>query len=117
MGLSGDAGSLVAGAAAHMAITGLLTIALMAPMAFLASAGRGYLPPLGFALLTVFLAQVLAAMGWGAWFPWSVPALYSGLGGPSAEPPGSGSFGVVALTSIVGAVATFAWWERADHTT
>ena len=56
----------------------------MPPVALLASAGRGYLPPLGWAILTVFLAQILAAIGWGAWFPWSVPALFSGLAGPRA---------------------------------
>jgi ABC-2 type transport system permease protein len=117
VGLSGGSGPLVMGAAAHVAVTALQTIALMTPITFLASAGRGYLPPLGFALLTVFLAQVLAALGWGAWFPWSVPALYSGLGGASVEPLGFTSVVVVAITSLAGAVATFAWWELADQTT
>src|SRR5205823_6293783 len=57
--------------------TALLTVSLVAPVALVASAGRGYLPPVGFALLAMFLAQIVAAIGWGAYFPWSVPALYS----------------------------------------
>ncbi|HUV07130.1 MAG TPA: hypothetical protein VMX75_05335, partial [Spirochaetia bacterium] len=55
-----------------------LTLALMSPVAILASVGRGYLPPFGWVILTLFLSQLIAAMGWGSWFPWSVPALFSG---------------------------------------
>jgi ABC-2 type transport system permease protein len=40
----------------------------MTPVALLASAGRGYLPPLGWVFLTFFLAQILAAIGWGHGF-------------------------------------------------
>jgi ABC-2 type transport system permease protein len=59
-----------------MAITACLTIALVTPIAFFASVGRGYLPPLGAAILAVILAQVIVATGWGEYFPWAVPALY-----------------------------------------
>jgi ABC-2 type transport system permease protein len=61
----------------------LLTIMLMPFVALFASAGRGYLPPLGWAFLTMALAQIAAVLGWGDWF-WSVPALLSGMG-PRAE--------------------------------
>ncbi|MEJ2752236.1 MAG: ABC transporter permease, partial [Chloroflexota bacterium] len=63
-------------------VTALLTILLLTPIAFSASAGRGYLPPMGAALLTLLLAQLVAAAGWGEYFPWSIPALYSGMAGP-----------------------------------
>jgi hypothetical protein len=43
-------------AAGNLIVTAGLTIALMSPVALLASAGRGYLPPLGWAFLTLFLA-------------------------------------------------------------
>jgi ABC-2 type transport system permease protein len=88
----------------------------MTPVALLASAGRGYLPPLGWAFLTVFLAQILAAIGWGAWFPWSVPALYSELAGPRADQIGLQSYIVVGVTCVTGLVGTFAWWHSADQT-
>jgi ABC-2 type transport system permease protein len=102
--------------AADLAVTTGLTLALMPPVALLASAGRGYLPPLGWAMLTVFLAQIMAATGWGAWFPWSVPALFSGLAGPRADQIGPQSFALVALVLAAGLAATFAWWRSADQT-
>jgi ABC-2 type transport system permease protein len=116
LGLPGGSPALLRQAIGNLAGTALLTIALQSGAAFLASAGRGYLAPLGFALLTVFLAQILAALGFGGLFPWSVPALYSGVAGPRAGLVGAGGFLAVALTSLAGLVATFLWWRRADQT-
>jgi ABC-2 type transport system permease protein len=93
----------------------LLTFMLMPFVAFFASVGRGYLPPLGWAFLTMALAQIASALGWGDWFPWSVPGLLSSLNGPRAEPIAAHSYMVVLLAFIVGAVATFAWWQSADQ--
>ncbi|MCB0229543.1 MAG: bacitracin ABC transporter permease, partial [Anaerolineae bacterium] len=74
-----------------------------------------YLPPLGWALLTLVLAQIMAALGWGDWFPWSVPALASGMAGPPAELTGPHSYLVVLLMCFVGLAATFIWWRSADQ--
>ncbi|MCB0121957.1 MAG: ABC transporter permease, partial [Caldilineaceae bacterium] len=52
----------------------MLTLALMPFVALLSSTGRGYLPPIGWTFLTVFLANIVAYTGWGDWFPWTVPA-------------------------------------------
>lgn len=117
VGLPGWSGITLADGAYDLALTAGLSILLLGPTAFLASASRGYLAPLGFAILTIFLAQITAATGWGAWFPWSVPALFSGLAGPRAGLLSPLSYVLVALTSLMGVVATFAWWHRADHTT
>ena len=84
-------------------------------MAFVASAGRGYLLPMGFVILTLALAQIVAVAGWGAFFPWSVPALYSNLAGPQGEQATTLSFALVLLTAVVGLLATFAWWQYADQ--
>ena len=72
--------------------TAAMTLLLMTPVAFIASMGRGYLPPLGWAVLTIFFSQIIAATGWGDWFPWSVPALYSEVLGPRAEQLGIHSY-------------------------
>jgi ABC-2 type transport system permease protein len=93
-----------------------LTIALLPFVALLASVGRGYLPSFGWTLLTVFLAQIAAAMGWGDWFPWSVPALFSGAAGPRAELLGTHSYIIVIFSSLIGLAATFWWWRNADQT-
>ena len=93
-----------------------LTIALLPFVALLASVGRGYLPPLGWTILTVALAQIAAITGWGDWFPWAVPALFSGAAGPRSELIGIHSYVIVILASMVGLAATFAWWRNADQT-
>jgi ABC-2 type transport system permease protein len=93
-----------------------MTLLLMTPVAFIASMGRGYLPPLGFAILTVFFAQIIAAIGWGDWFPWSVPALFSGAAGPREDLIGVHSYLLVILAGILGLAATFYWWRGADQT-
>jgi ABC-2 type transport system permease protein len=99
-----------------MFITAAMTLLLMTPVAFIASIGRGYLPPLGWAVLTIFFSQIVAATGWGDWFPWSVPALYSGVVGPRSEQLGAHSYILVILTGGMGLIATFWWWLNADHT-
>jgi ABC-type transport system involved in multi-copper enzyme maturation permease subunit len=98
-----------------LSVTAGLTIALVTPVAFVASAGRGYLAPMGFVILAVVLAQIVAAAGWGALFPWSVPALHSGLAGAQTDQLSTASYVIVILTSLVGLAATLAWWRFADQ--
>ena len=93
-----------------------MTLLLMTPVAFIASMGRGYLPPLSWAVLTIFFSQIIAATGWGDWFPWSVPALFSGVVGPRAEQLGTHSYVLVILAGVTGLIATFWWWRSADQT-
>lgn len=72
--------------------------------------------PLGLALLLLFLAQIMAATGWGEWFPWSVPALLSGAAGPEAAALGTASYAGIAVTSSAGILGTILWWRRTDQT-
>ena len=96
--------------------TAAMTLLLMTPVAFIASMGRGFLPPLGWAVLTIFFSQIIAATGWGDWFPWSVPALFSGVVGPRSEQLGIHSYLLVILAGLIGLVLTFWWWRSADQT-
>ena len=114
IGLPRWSANIALGGTIMLAVTSLLTIALVTPVAFVASAGRGYLPPIGFAIVALVLAQVLAAAGWGPLFPWSIPALCAGIvRGASLD---GSSYVIVVLTSLAGLAATFAWWRFADHT-
>ena len=88
-----------------------LTIALATPIAFAASAWRGYLPPIGVMILAMGVAQLTNAAGWGEYFPWAVPALYV-----QGENLGAISYIIVILTGIAGISGTFLWWEMADQT-
>jgi ABC-2 type transport system permease protein len=94
----------------------LLTIALLPFVALFAGIGHGELPPIGWIVLTVALAQVAAITGWGDWFPWSVPALFSGAAGPRSELLGIHSYILVVLAGLAGLAATFYWWRTADQT-
>jgi ABC-2 type transport system permease protein len=94
-----------------VAIAACLTIALVTPIAFFASAGHGYLPPMGVALLILFLVQVFGQAGWGEYFAWAVPGLYA-----QGESLGAISYVIVILTSVAGVAGTLSWWELADQT-
>ena len=115
IGLPGWSSGLVPHAVARLALTAALAIALIPPVALAASAGRGYLPPIGVMFLAIFLAQVVAALGWGAYFPWSVPALAAGVAGPGLRDLGPESYLLVALTGLAGIGGTAAWWCLADQ--
>lgn len=96
--------------------TAVFTIPLMSFVALLASMGRGYLPPFGWTIFTLFLANLAVILGWGDWWPWSIPGLFSGVGGPRAEVLGVHSYMILVIASIIGFVATFYWWRSADQT-
>ncbi|MEQ4724594.1 ABC transporter permease [Nonomuraea sp. B19D2] len=85
------------------------------PLALAASIGRGYLAAVGVLFGIIFTSQVIAALGYGAVFPWSVPGLYAGIAGAGQDPPGPLGLLLVTATAAAGAAATAAWWNRADH--
>ena len=99
-----------------LAVTALLTILVALPFGFFASAGHGYLPPMGAILATVVVTQIITWAGWGEFFPWAVPALYAGMGTVSSGHLGAISYMLVMLICLVGIIATLLWWERADQT-
>jgi ABC-2 type transport system permease protein len=116
VGLPGWSTELLWRSAGTIAATGVLAFALLTPVALFAGIGHGYLAPLGWAFLTMALAQIAGLMGWGDWFPWAVPALFSQAGGPRSVQLGPHSYIVLALASAAGLVATLAWWRSADQT-
>jgi ABC-2 type transport system permease protein len=96
--------------------TAVLTMPLMSFVALLASIGRGYLPPFGWTIFTLFIANISAILGWGDWLPWAIPGLFSGTAGPRAELLGVHSYIILVVTSLLGIAATFYWWRSADQT-
>ena len=102
--------------AGDIVVAGGLTLLVSTPVAFFASAGRGYMAGLAWALLTLVLAEVTGALGWAGWFPWAVPALFTGIAGERAALIGPYSYVVVALACAAGVAGTVWWWRNADHT-
>jgi len=95
--------------------TSLLTILVSTFVAFFASYGRGYLLSLGYVISTMVLSQLVAALGHGAYLPWSIPALYSGAAGPEQAQMSWFSYTLVIIFSVLGYIVTVLWWNKADH--
>lgn len=98
---------------ATLAVVVCLTIFNVFPFAFFASLGRGYLLPMGVTLLVIVIANFIVVAGWGNYFPWAVPALYT-------EPNGKGnleaaSYLLVLFTGLAGMAGTYLWWRFADQ--
>lgn len=96
--------------------TTLQTVILGTPIAFFAVWGKGYLAPLGFAALIIVFAQVIAATGYGSYFPWAVPGLYSAAGEEYKEQLNLISYMLLVLTGVAGYAATTIHWRYADQT-
>jgi ABC-2 type transport system permease protein len=97
-------------------VTAGLTFMLMPFVAFFASSGRGYLPPMGWTILILVFANIVSVLGWGDWFPWAVPLLVSKMVTTNADVVGTHSYLLVLLAFIGGLAATVAWWQSADQT-
>ncbi len=100
--------------AARLAVLAVLSGLLALPVAAVASMGRGYLPAVGGLLLLVVLAQTATIAGAGAWWPWSVPAVWAM--GPEAGMPAVAAVRllVVPAVALAGAVLTVQWWRQAE---
>lgn len=108
-----DAGTLRA--AVQVLVVAVLTALLTLPLAFVASARRGYLPGVGALLGLVVVTQIATVAGAGAWFPWAAPGLWAGMGGPAAAAAVTPAQLLLALpVGAVGAASTVRWWASAE---
>jgi ABC-2 type transport system permease protein len=115
VGIPGAFPGMESAAFGYAVVIVILSFMLMPLVAWFASMGRGFLPPLAWAIGTLAITNIANLLGWADWFPWAVPILVASLAGPKAEPVGFHSFLMVALTFIVGLAATFWWWQSADQ--
>jgi len=111
IGLPGGSAGVFLQGSLKAAIVAGLTILVVMPFALFASIGRGYLLPIGAAILTLIMANVVTIAGWGEYFPWAIPGLYSQ---PKIALPAA-SFWVILLTGLAGIAATYLWWKFADQ--
>ena len=114
--LPGWSGSTAAAGLGAVLAAALMAVLLTTPFGLAASVGRGYLAAVGVMFVVVFLSQIIAALGYGHLFPWSVPALSSGVAGEDRTMPGPLGYGLVVLTGAAGAIGTAIWWTTADQT-
>jgi ABC-2 type transport system permease protein len=114
LGLPGWSAAVLADGLVHVWGGAGLTFLIVLPVAFAAGVGRGYLAPLGLAMLLLILAQIVGATGRGELFPWAIPALFAQVAGEAGGGITVISYVIVAVTGVAGAAGTFAWWTRAD---
>jgi len=57
------------------------------------------------------MANLVAVLGWGEYFPWAVPMFYAQRENSLAPI----SYWIVFLTGLVGMIATYLWWKYADQ--
>jgi ABC-type transport system involved in multi-copper enzyme maturation permease subunit len=110
--LPGGSTSVILHDSGLVVMTACLAIVVVLPFAFFASVGRGYLLPVGVAILTLMMTNLVAIIGWGELFPWAVPGLYA----MGESPLTSISYWIVFLTGLIGMIATHLWWKYADQT-
>ncbi len=109
--LPGGSISIILQSSAVVVKTSCLVIAVILPFALFASIGRGYLLPIGVAILMMMMINLVEIVGWGEYFPWAVPELFAQ--GKSPLPPVS--YWIVFFTALAGMIATYLWWKYADQ--
>lgn len=105
---------LVEGAGTVLA-TAAWTVVLALSFALAACLGRGYLAAVATMFAVLFCSQILASLGYGRYFPYSVPSLGTGATGDRYPPPGCVGYGLVLLLGAGSWAALALWWQRADH--
>jgi ABC-2 type transport system permease protein len=109
--LPGGSTSVIFQNSIPLAVCTLLTIVAVFPFAFIASAGRGYLLPIGAAVFILMLTNLVAVIGWGDYFPWGIPGLYV----QGKIPLTPVNLSIVLLTGLAGMLLTDLWWKNADQ--
>jgi ABC-type transport system involved in multi-copper enzyme maturation permease subunit len=92
-----------------------LAYLLVPVVAWITTLGRGYMPPLGFAVAMLALGNIFAKTGWAVWFPWSIVPLLIGVVGQPVQTLPPGSFVVLALTFTAGVAGTVWQFIYADN--
>jgi ABC-2 type transport system permease protein len=115
LGLPGFSAWLAMGAIGKALLAAAVSFLLVPPVAWITVVGRGYMPPLGFAIATLALGNLFSKTGWAEWFPWSiVPAMIGMVGKPVGALP-VGSYVVIAATFVVGVAAAIVQLRSADN--
>lgn len=116
LGLPDLSSALVLRGTGHALVAAGIAYLLAPVIAWITTLGRGYLPPLGFALAMGALGNVFAKTGWALWFPWSIVPLSIGMVGKPVQALPTGSLFVLGLTFLAGIAATILQTRYADNT-
>jgi ABC-2 type transport system permease protein len=90
-----------------------LVLTTTSVVAMMSSMGRGGMAGVIFIVVVVVTGQIVTVLGWGEYFPWSIPALSTGM--LEGLQIGAVSYWIVAATGLAGVAGTLLWWQRADQ--
>lgn len=96
-------------------LTALYTILLSTVVGFVVSYAKSIIAPIGFVLLMVIMAQFIAIAGWGAYFPWSIPGVFTVSNSVEGMQLFPMSYIILLFTFLLGLFSTYAHWKYADH--
>jgi ABC-2 type transport system permease protein len=116
LGLPGFSVGLVASAVGNALLAAGIAYLLAPMVAWITILGRGYMPPLAFAIATLALGDVFTHTGWAPWFPYSIIPLLIGMVGKPVTVLPLGSLAVVALTFAAGVTGAILQIRHADNT-
>jgi ABC-2 type transport system permease protein len=116
IGLPGYRPELLAATALQAARLTAQVLLLSTVPAWITIATRGYLAPVGLSILLLLVGDLFSHTGWGPWVPWAIVFLQADAAGPEAPLPGVGSWFVLCVTALAGAVAAWASLDRTDNT-
>jgi len=100
---------------ASYAIASPMIILLSLPVALVASAGRGFLAPLGYVMLTIAVTEIFALLGHAHLIPWAIPLVILDSGGFAGAALGIESYCIYAIAVLAGLFGTLTWWNWADQ--
>ena len=113
LAVGGEPGVLAWRNAADAAVAGLLAVGLALPFAWVASLTRSPLGTIGVLIAIVAVTQIVVVLGVGLWFPYAVPSLLTGMGGPEAASEiQPGALAVTAAVAPLAVVAVARYWQR-----
>jgi ABC-2 type transport system permease protein len=95
-------------------ISGLTTL-LSTPVALIASFGKGIVAPISFVIVMLILAQIVGLVGWGPYFPWSIPGVHSVPDGTPDMQLVLASYIIIIITFLAGFIGTISQWLHADQ--
>jgi len=114
VGVAGDKSELLSMSGFYL-LQAVLTILITLPVAYIASASRGIIAAVGFCIGLMILANLVATIGLGPYFPWAVPGLVGmNVSGPGME-VGITGYLLTIMTIIAGFWLTIRHWNKADQ--
>jgi ABC-2 type transport system permease protein len=114
LGLPGFSAGMAVSVVQNALLAASISLLFVPVVAWITTVGRGYMPPLAFAITMMALGNLFGKTGWAEWFPWSIVPLMIGMVGQPVDGLPASSYVMLAFTFVAGIAATIAQVRYAD---